>query len=793
MSELTYTSPLIGIATSVFDVIWTNGRGFLGRLKVAYRKLLARHQINTALLKYENRFRARYGQVKPIDRNETFDIDLVFTDIECIDNAAIFQGADCLQSLELNNFNSQSSEIDNPELQDLEAQFHDERRLNRNQNSERKSIFEIAKTTPQLMLRGGPGAGKTTFLKKVGMEVLKPSNESKYGHNCIPVFIELKRLTAPKTDIEKLIREKFKTCGMPDAFKFTRGALQMGKLLILLDGMDEIPYENLQDALLKIKFLAKKYPQNRYIATCREGANYYSLLDTFKDIYIADFSDRQINTFVDFWFQRESFIENDPYESEQNLARQKSFLWMLETAKNPAIKELARNPLLLTLLCLFYQECNSLPNNRVNLFDQALDLFINKWFATKKVQPNYILGKELNPMLEKAMLSEVAYKGLISNRFFFSDKEIIKYIKVYMESNLNAPDLDGNDVLSAIKIFQGILVSPAPKYCSFSHVTFQEYLAAQYVHNRNTVSQLVDEHIADPQWKEVFSMISGLSTFGSDRLLQEMEEKGRLFLRNKKVNALVDWSKSVVSARVQFLADKNSRTSSNDEDTNPKHLEPDAWELILKHAATYYILGTLLNSYARALDDYREGRKAFSNNKIELSNMLIRYSSLIISDVYEYLSSGSISKRQSDHLMDLIGSIRRIGVISKSIINAEGCNRGALSLAQLQRELLNVDVFHGKARARVRENIALLKRHGYLDSKASATDKRKLVTKMWKNWLVGLGLVPFDIMDMTTHDMACLEKYLYTNSLIINCRIRAVNISHQAWNNTLLCMMRRTS
>lgn len=776
MSEPMHESPLMRIATSVYEVIWKTSNGFLGGLEVSYRMLLKRKQINAALLEYAKGFRSRYGQVKPIDRNETFDIDLVFTDIECTENSGHLQGPDCLQSLEI--------------------KFHGMRRLNRHQLPVRRSVFEIAKTTSQLMLRGGPGAGKTTFLKKVGIEALKPINESKYNHDCIPVFIELKRLISKKIDLEKLIREQFEACEMPDEFDFTRTALETGNFLILLDGMDEIPYENIQNALPKIKFFAQKYPRNRYIATCREGANYYEFLNTFTDIYIADFTNQQIDIFVRYWFQRDSASEQDPYEKEQNLARQNTFLWMLKTAKNPAIKELARNPLLLTLLCLFYQECNSLPNNRINLFNQALDLFVNKWFATKKVQPNPILGKELDPTIEKVMLSEVAYKGLKANSFFFSNRELIESFEAYMESNPNVPNLDGQEVLKAIKILQGILVGQTSDHCSFSHVTFQEYLAAQYAHNTNIVSQLVDKHVADPRWKEVFSMISGLSTVGSDQLLQEMEEKSRFTTDQKKVRSLAAWSELIVSDKVRALEEQVLPKPTRDVKTALKHLDLQGWELVIKHAATFYILGSLLNSYAKAFAKCTELATISNDNKLSISNVLIRYSSLIISDVYEHLSSRSDHDdygEQAVELLNLIKTIRRIGTITKSIITLEGCKHGALIFLKLKAKLQKIGFLCGEAQGTVRKNIGILEQLERLDANSDLTQKKQLVTNMWENWLVGLGLVPFEIMDMTDHDLRCLEKYLYTNSLIINCRIRAVNVSQSVWNNTLLNMMRRSA
>ncbi|MEM9483729.1 MAG: NACHT domain-containing protein [Cyanobacteria bacterium P01_F01_bin.116] len=776
MSELVTTSVLTGVATPIFEMVWKTGEGLLGRFQAYRKRKLARHRINGALLDYEKRFKARHGRAKFIGKSEPIDVNLVFTNIEYIDNKGLCQGNDALQVLEM--------------------LFRDERRPNKNQSAERKSVFAIAKKTQHLMLLGGPGAGKTTFLRKVGMEALKPPKQSDYGHRCIPVFIALKRLVSKNTNIERLIQEEFEISGMPDSFEFTREALRMGKLLILLDGLDEIPYTNLQSALLKIKDFVDKYDANRYIASCREGAKYHRLLDSFTDVQIADFNDSQIENFVKVWFQVELNDEDEPQDRELSIARQTKFLKILQKDKNSAVRELARNPLLLTLLCLVYQGSNNLPNNRVSLFQQALELFINKWFALKKVQPNPILDQEFDPILERAMLSEVAHRGFISDRVFFPQRELVGHIRAYMEENLNAPDLDGQEVLDTIKIYQGILIDQVQNYCSFSHIAFQEYLTAQYIYDNNKIDELVVNHISDQRWKEVFSMVSGLLISGSDKLLQQMEQESRkLLIGNEKVHSLIAFSESTVSEKVQSFENKMSLCANHIEG---KHLESYGWDLVVRHAATFYTLGGLLYSYNKALSKCEGNEIDFVRHKHnkDFSTMLTRYSSFIISEVYEYLSSKSVrasNKEESEYFFKLIGSIKNMGALSKSIIKIERSECNSLKLKKLRKQFQQAHIFHNVQIAPIRQNLELLEHREASRRRYSVDENKFLVTKMWQNWLHSLGLVPYDIMNMSRREMEVLEKYLYTNLLIVNCRIRAVKISHEAWNNTLIRMMQRAA
>ena len=151
------------------------------------------------------------------------------------------------------------------------------------------------------MLLGGPGVGKSTFLRKVGLEALK-GKKGKFEHKCIPVFLELKSFKEDQINIEALIAREFEICDYPYPKQMTEEALKFGKLLILFDGLDEVPASNVDNVINKIGNFVDQYSQNRFIASCRRAA-YTGGFRRFTEVEMADFDDTQIKAYIEKWFK----------------------------------------------------------------------------------------------------------------------------------------------------------------------------------------------------------------------------------------------------------------------------------------------------------------------------------------------------------------------------------------------------------------------------------------------------------------------------------------------------------
>jgi predicted NACHT family NTPase len=180
--------------------------------------------------------------------------------------------------------------------------------------------FEVADNNSKLVILGKPGAGKTTFLKHLGVDWCK----GKFQPDLIAVFIEFRRIQdrqwelldaidkelglgnwkqmkALEVEIEefKLKQTQDKQIQDKQIQELQRrlealplqNLLNHGKLLVLMDGLDEVPTKELRRTVqTQLRQIAENYPNNRLILTCRTQIIEFIPVG-FTSVEVADFSE----------------------------------------------------------------------------------------------------------------------------------------------------------------------------------------------------------------------------------------------------------------------------------------------------------------------------------------------------------------------------------------------------------------------------------------------------------------------------------------------------------------------
>ena len=515
MDEFTTALLKSGVVTEIFkQVCALTGDG--------YDKLEAK--IANACHKYDKEYRARHGEIKAYctGMREPIPLEEIYVTVQFLDPRA-------------------SPRYGSAE--EVEQAFRERGWRHFSSSSEkRQDGIQVANDKQYLMLLGGPGVGKSTFLRKVGLEALN-GKKGNFVHKCIPVFLELKRFTEYPIDIEAQIARELEICVFPHPEQMANAALKSGKLLILFDGLDEVPASNVDHVIREIGDFVDKYSQNRFIASCRRAA-YSGGFRRFTEVEMADFDDTQIEAYIEKWFDSTPDLYRHQLDEEMRTADQ---CWKtLNASEHSATKELARNPLLLTLLCMVYNRSQNFPRNRAALYERALSVFLEEWAAEKRVNRGASITQYLDIADEKRMLSEIAAKNFNENRLFLSEDELINQIQEFGAGNANTLEtFNARKILETILIDQGLFVERVSRSYSFSHLTFQEYLTANYiVGDPLSIQGLVNQHLHDPQWREIFLLTAGLMREADDLLLA-MEVGAAKSINSDGLKSLLQWAEGI--------------------------------------------------------------------------------------------------------------------------------------------------------------------------------------------------------------------------------------------------------
>jgi predicted NACHT family NTPase len=439
----------------------------------------------------------RCGTMRVLDMTQPVDTNSIYTDVNILEKVTSKTRAEIAQLLK----DCDGAEFDRFSLGQV--------------RQERVDGVEAIDRHRLLMILGRPGAGKTTFLKRLAMLCI---SGQQFGER-VPWFVSLKEF-ADQVNKPGLVDFMAERLAPQFGKKDVQQILAAGRGLVLLDGLDEVQEATHNRVLTEIRDFALLYDQNQIVITCRIAAREY-IFEQFTEVEVADFNPGQIKDFVTKWFSH-----HDP---------EKSTLFLRAIEENKPVKELAANPLLLTLLCLEFGESSSFPSSRSELYERGLNVLLTKWDGQRSIQRE-VVYKKLSTKRKVSLLSQLAKQTFEQGDYFFkqavAEKLIGQYIQNLPEVSTDPEALlvDSTAVLKLIEAQHGLLTERARDIYSFSHLTFHEYFTAKYILESSEpaklreVQQALVEHITDKRWREVFLLVVE-QLEPADHLLQLMQQK----------------------------------------------------------------------------------------------------------------------------------------------------------------------------------------------------------------------------------------------------------------------------
>ncbi|MFP4414240.1 NACHT domain-containing protein, partial [Coleofasciculus sp.] len=370
---------------------------------------------------------------------------------------------------------------------------------------------------PYLVILGDPGSGKSTLAQYVALDWAEKPTKT------IPLLIELRNYardrTLPKTFLEFIHQGAAAICHLNQ--HRLNEVLETGDAFVLFDGLDEIFDPVARDTLItEIIRFTNQYPNVRVMVTSRIiGYKAQRLRDAqFRHFTLQDFEAEQIQAFVQKWHDLAFGNQPDKPRLQNRLQR--------AINESPAIRELAGNPLLLTMMAILNRN-RELPRERAELYDEASRVLLHEWDIEKGLPPDEKLSPDTITRKEKqAMLRRVAYKmqaapqGLAGN--LINGDELEQILAEYLETlqDVEKPRTVSRLIIKQLRERNFILCFSGADCYSFVHRTFLEFFCAwEFVwqfKEKQTLSidelktEVFGKHWQEESWHEVLRLIAAM-------------------------------------------------------------------------------------------------------------------------------------------------------------------------------------------------------------------------------------------------------------------------------------------
>lgn len=396
----------------------------------------------------------------------------------------------------------------------------------------------------RLIFKGQSGSGKSMLLKYIAFSYAKGhfKNNDKwndvFSDQPIPVLLELRRLNDSDKTLQQHFVDALNRDGFSNGERFIEHNLQQGKLMLLLDGLDEVNSNILWRVIRDIKDLLDKNPKCSVIITCRTAVYKDEFATELTNagaavemLTIANFNEKQIRSFLNLW-QRDM----PPGKTINNLTN---------TLLSKSTLELAQRPLILAIIAYLYTYKDlTLAHSITEFYRTSTDILLDGWYS----EGNQFLLEDKKLILQKLAL----FYQQQQSPYRLDSQKILKYLRdVIRKFEIDLEPSQAKSLLEEIINRSGLMMDTdnGTSY-QFVHRSFQEFFVAEALQEQEEIKQdnkliivkyelkeqtthnekyLIEEFNQDQErWQEIVRFWCGLAE-NPTYVIEKVYEKNKIF------------------------------------------------------------------------------------------------------------------------------------------------------------------------------------------------------------------------------------------------------------------------
>ncbi len=420
-------------------------------------------------------------------------------------------------------------------------------------------VGETILNQPRLVIRGDPGSGKTTLLRYLALSCARSlRNDRKDGDarnmvgrrlgwhkRLFPIVVPLNLLAnvSSWSKDRRLIDEIANTLPSELRSRYPAGFLEKqlgrGNCLVLLDGFDELGSRSARGKMAQlIAEMAEIYHERgNYFVVSTRIVGYEGQLEQygFAVRTVQKLDDEAIRELVTRRYRAIAIQEGigRSVQEQQDLRtqyEQRASRLLLDLERNQGLRTLTTNPLLLSLIVLVHLVQIKLPEQRHLLYRDCVEILTERWRErtreevglARPQQPDDLTLDQKITLLQEIALTMQKQRQTGDGSGLLDREQVVaiiaarlpRFIAAYLpreeahDSRCQECERRANALLDSIREESGILVEKGLNLAGepvvgFSHLTFQEYLAADALREAPHERVNLYANLFSPTWREV--------------------------------------------------------------------------------------------------------------------------------------------------------------------------------------------------------------------------------------------------------------------------------------------------